>query len=224
MRPYSLFQAYAEYRVPLLEVLADMPEHQATPREVYAEFERRFRQFIPARDFQEMASRGVLRWTNRVAWERFRLIELGLMEGPRPGIWRITAAGLQWLLDHPTEVHIARSARGAGTQGNRGPRVPAQPRRAKPPREVRKAERADEDRLCLEILHREIKVVRDLLRGQGAAPSDERLCDLIQLCYTFGLYAEGRDLFALVDGRAVNEWLYERTRKLARICQLKASP
>ncbi len=73
------------------------------------------------------------------------------------------------------------------------------------------------------ILDREIAEIRAFLKGRAEQrPSDERLCDWVQFCYTFELYAEGRDLFALVNEADVNPWYLERTRKLARICSLKA--
>lgn len=63
----------------------------------------------------------------------------------------------------------------------------------------------------------------DFLNGRAARPSDERLCDWINLCYEFGLYREGRELFALVDPSQVNPWYYERTRRLAKVCALKVT-
>ena len=72
-------------------------------------------------------------------------------------------------------------------------------------------------------MRREVSAIRDFLHGHAERPSDERLCDMVQFCYTLDLYHEGCDLFALVDRTRVNSWHYERTRKLARICELKCN-
>jgi hypothetical protein len=72
------------------------------------------------------------------------------------------------------------------------------------------------------VLDDEIARVRDFLRGRSGRPSDEKLCDWVHFCYTFGLFAEARDLFRVVDPSQVHPWYYERTRRLARVCDLKA--
>jgi hypothetical protein len=71
------------------------------------------------------------------------------------------------------------------------------------------------------ILAREIRNIRAYLQGdQALSPTDEKLCEWIQFCYTFELWTEGTALFKLVRPDAVNAWLYKRTGKLARACEL----
>ena len=72
------------------------------------------------------------------------------------------------------------------------------------------------------ILAEEIRRIRGCLVGSLSPPGDEKLCDLIQFCYIFELFDEGVALFRLVRPDAVHSWLYERTRKLARVCELRA--
>lgn len=72
------------------------------------------------------------------------------------------------------------------------------------------------------VLDVEIAQVRAFLRGRSGRPSDEKLCDWVHFCYTFGLYPEACDLFRVVDPSEVNPWYYERTRRLARVCDMKA--
>ncbi len=72
------------------------------------------------------------------------------------------------------------------------------------------------------VLDDEIARVRDFLRGRSTRPSDEKLCDWVHFCYSFGLFAEGRDIFRVIDPTPVNPWYYERTRRLARVCDMKA--
>jgi hypothetical protein len=96
------------------------------------------------------------------------------------------------------------------------------PVRPKPPKDFTIAV-SEEERNWFNVVRREVKFIHDFLSGRADRPSDERLCDLVQLCYTLSLYREGRDLFALVDANAVNSWLYERTSRLAKVCTLKAN-
>ncbi|MGQ9682732.1 MAG: hypothetical protein ACUVX9_09370 [Anaerolineae bacterium] len=70
----------------------------------------------------------------------------------------------------------------------------------------------------------EVLSLRSFLQGRSPRPSDERLCDWVQLCYLIGLHREATALFALVERGGVNEWLYERTRKLASVCALRSNP
>lgn len=67
----------------------------------------------------------------------------------------------------------------------------------------------------------EIASIRAFLSGQSPhPPTSEKLCDWVTMCYTFGLYSEGVDLFSFVDPLEVNEWYYTRTKKMARLCTL----
>lgn len=68
-----------------------------------------------------------------------------------------------------------------------------------------------------------VTAIQDFLNGRYERPSDERLCDWVSLCYEFGLFKEGVELFRLVDPAVVNPWYYERTRRLARICNMKTA-
>ncbi len=61
-----------------------------------------------------------------------------------------------------------------------------------------------------------------LLGRSDQRPSDEKLCDWVHLCYTLELYATARDLFRLINPAEVHPWYFERTRKLARICSIRA--
>lgn len=92
--------------------------------------------------------------------------------------------------------------------------------RAKPTPTSRPNDR-DEERRLVDAVRAEVTAIRDLLRGRGERPSDDRLCDMVQFCYTIALYREGCALFALVDKACANGWQYERTRKVARICELR---
>jgi hypothetical protein len=74
------------------------------------------------------------------------------------------------------------------------------------------------------ILDQEVENIQSYLQGRSVLqPSDEKLCDWVNFCYTFAMYAEGKDLFSLVSGSEVHPWYYERTRKIARVCETKCN-
>lgn len=75
----------------------------------------------------------------------------------------------------------------------------------------------------MQILRYKINNIYQVLAGSETIPSDEVLCDWVHFCYNFGLYQEGQMLFALVTPEQVNIWYYERTKKLARLCAMKAT-
>ena len=72
------------------------------------------------------------------------------------------------------------------------------------------------------ILDREIDSIQAYLTGRTEQhPASEKFCDWVQFCYTFEMYPEACALFALISPEEVNPWYWERTKKLARICQVK---
>lgn len=74
-----------------------------------------------------------------------------------------------------------------------------------------------------QILDQEIATIRDYLQGRILVqPEVEKLCDWIYLCYMFHLYAEANELFSMVIPDQVNPWYYERTKKIAKLCSMKA--
>jgi restriction endonuclease Mrr len=75
------------------------------------------------------------------------------------------------------------------------------------------------------ILADEIRAIRGFLAAShSAAPSDEKLCDWVQFCYLFELFAEAVSLFKMIRPEQVDPWLYERVVRLARACELHLNP
>lgn len=72
------------------------------------------------------------------------------------------------------------------------------------------------------ILSRHLDRIHTFLQGRSARPSDDVLCDWLQLCYTVELYQEGADLFNLISPAAVQPPLYERVQRMAKVCRLRA--
>ncbi|MDL1895066.1 hypothetical protein FBQ82_02225 [Anaerolineae bacterium CFX7] len=90
------------------------------------------------------------------------------------------------------------------------------------PRPTRRRAIADSQRQQ-ELLLGRISEINQFLEGRTVSrPTDEQLCDWVNFCYSFEMYPEGAELFRLVTRENVNEWYYERTRKLAKICELRA--
>ena len=72
------------------------------------------------------------------------------------------------------------------------------------------------------VLEERLDQIRRFLQGRAVRPSDEVLCDWVQFCCNFELFAEGYELFKLVDPSAVNDWLYKRTKRLATVCHIRS--
>jgi restriction system protein len=55
----------------------------------------------------ERDAHGCVRWRHRVHWERFRLVERGLLSSTSPyGVWEISEEGRQWLGDNPLNAKV----------------------------------------------------------------------------------------------------------------------
>jgi hypothetical protein len=73
-----------------------------------------------------------------------------------------------------------------------------------------------------DLLDREIYSIQAFLSGRNEQPpTSEKICDWVTMCYSLELYSEGAELFGFVDPLEVNEWYYERTKKIARSCALR---
>ena len=73
------------------------------------------------------------------------------------------------------------------------------------------------------LLDQEIVSIHGFLSGKSEQqPTNEKICDWVNLCYLIGLNTEGTELFNYVDASEVNEWYYERTKKIAKVCEKKA--
>jgi hypothetical protein len=103
--------------------------------------------------------------------------------------------------------------------------VPVQPERVArtPRRRIRDSVLVPpENGKIYRILDKEVSAIHQFLKGRADRPSDEKLCDWIHFCYTFDLVAEVGRLFAVIDPTQVNPWYFERTKRLARTCALRA--
>jgi len=78
-----------------------------------------------------------------------------------------------------------------------------------------------DNKVIHEVLELEIASLRRFLSGANMpTPSSEKICDWINFCYLLRLYREGIELFSYVDPIDVNDWYYERTKKIAKLCNI----
>lgn len=94
----SQFHSYADYELPLLEVLAELPGGQGMSKEVRDRFGERFADRIPEEHKVFLENVREVKWRNIVAWVRNTLIKRKLMDAPEFNVWRITEAGRAHLL------------------------------------------------------------------------------------------------------------------------------
>lgn len=142
------------------------------------------------------------------------------MDAPSHGVWGITSAGREWLASHEDATHLdARPPNASRTVAeNRASPL----KDASSPVQIQAPERSVYFSAHA-IADAQIDAIWNFLHGSAARPSDERLCDWVHFCYEFQLYHEGRDIFALVNSERVNSWYYDRARRLAKVCTMKAS-
>ena len=89
-------------------------------------------------------------------------------------------------------------------------------------RAVSDRQKIDETTSMQSVLARQVEAIRAYLQGNSVLqPEDEKLCDWVNFCYTFELYVEGVEIFALVNPQAIHPWFYDRTKKIARLCALR---
>jgi len=64
--------------------------------------------------------------------------------------------------------------------------------------------------------------IRKFLEGTlDKQPADADLCAWIEFCYQHELFAEGVQLFSRVDAAFVDAEMYQKTKKIAEVCQLR---
>ena len=71
----NAFRTYADYEVPLLEVLSNLPEGQGTSKSVRDRFGERFDDRIPDEHRVYLENAHEAKWRNIVAWVRSALID-----------------------------------------------------------------------------------------------------------------------------------------------------
>jgi hypothetical protein len=365
-----MFGPYSDYLVPLLKILDDLPKRMGRGENILALFETYYQKDIPIHAHRLESKSGKKFWVRCVYNVQGKARELGLVDNPSRGVWRLTDKGHEWLMEYPNATHytfdksgskrattptrskfgtqiikgqltpdnffdtlqteLAASLRPvlgsggfsfysyhhylkvsleayrgshyevikqrdkhvialhfegkaennqervqvfipyleqitqdmgiqveAGNYQNRGwthvwidlPLKPFSLQLAKEYAEItakfiratypildqaylgskrRRSSKYQPDNKrsgsVYSILDREIDLIKAYLQGLNSfQPSNEKLCDWVNFCYSFELYREGRDLFTMISPEQVNPWYYDRTKKLARLCMMKAT-
>jgi hypothetical protein len=92
----------AEYELPILRYLNEH-DGRAPSREVVEGVGKELADKLTSADREELKS-GDIRWKNRVAFVRLRLVEKGDLDGKAPrGTWQITDSGLQRVTNSVSE-------------------------------------------------------------------------------------------------------------------------
>lgn len=83
--------------------------------------------------------------------------------------------------------------------------------------------RLEQETLFKKLTDKTARQIDMFLNGQtDQALSEEVLCEWIEFCYTNGLYKEGAALLRYIDESKVPTEIYQRTKKIAEICKIKA--
>ena len=92
----------------------------------------------------------------------------------------------------------------------------------KPPLSRKKSKKQDKE--THNRLDQTINDIRHFIQGKTAKPSDILLCDWVYLCYAMNLYEEGVAVYNLISPGTVEENIYARAAKYAKICRLNSKP
>ncbi len=206
-----MLENFSDFYVPLLKVLDGLPDQTGQSSIVLKIIENRYRDQIAPNQLDKNQS-GRVNWIYNVRMCFQYLKRRGFIDNPNTGIWRLTAIGQKWLQENPDATHLSvmKNVLKYNELGN-----------SLSKKKIQQHSEYITDHHSM-ILSREIAYIRSYLSGQGSLqPSDEKLCDWVNFCYTFELYVEGVGIFSLVNPDAVHPWYYERTKKIARSCALR---
>lgn len=211
-----MLENFSDFYLPLMKVLDEFPGRTGQSGHVLKIIENRYGDQISPSQL-EKNQRGQFYWIYNVRMCREHLRRKGFIDAPATGIWRMTEKGHKWLLEHPDAKHLTEERIHESHSGL--------PRRSVVPKIYRfpeKKETPPADQHRFGILNREVENIQAYLAGLSSLqPTDEKLCDWVSFCYTFEKYAEGKALFSLVSENDVNSWYYERTKKIAKVCEQK---
>ena len=125
-----IIETQADYYVPLLRILADLPKGAATAQEVVARFLDRYGNYIAAEHREHLSSNpDIAKWESNIHWARNKLRMLGFLDTSHRGIWKLSDAGRRWLEENPEALLLEQA-----NKSRRGPRAanPARTSHAEP--------------------------------------------------------------------------------------------
>lgn len=92
-----------KYRTPILQALEDLGG-SGRVNEVLNSVYRKMKNILVPVDLEELPSSGEIRWRNTAMWERYQMIQKGLLKSDSPrGIWVISEKGKKYLKEKVIE-------------------------------------------------------------------------------------------------------------------------
>lgn len=223
-----MFKVQNDYALALLQLMAKI--RRGTVRQILAEFERQYRDQIPNERYEENSD-GTPKWETTVRFARADWVRFGMFTNAPHGYWEISEEGLHWLDEHPNDKDATLAIRTLARENL----FDSQKRlRSELPKRTQRTSRATLEKNTSQetkphqrphqLLDQKIHEIESFLAGRALRkPSDEELCDCVQLCYFFELHQEGLQLFAFIQPETLNnDWLYRRTKRYADLCRIKA--
>jgi len=87
------------FRIPILEALVELGGKGKTD-EILEKVERKMKHILKSVDYEKLPSGVMIRWQNTAQWERYIMVQDGLLRSDSPkGIWEITEKGRKFLED-----------------------------------------------------------------------------------------------------------------------------
>jgi len=87
------------FRIPILEALIELSGKGKT-NEILEKVERKMKHILKSVDYEKVPSGVMIRWQNTAQWERYIMVQDGLLRSDSPkGIWEITEKGRKFLED-----------------------------------------------------------------------------------------------------------------------------
>lgn len=88
------------FRIPILEVLMELGG-KGEVDEILKKLEIRMKEFLKPVDYEKLPSGVMIRWRNTAQWERYVMVQDGLLRSDSPrGIWEITEEGKRSLKNY----------------------------------------------------------------------------------------------------------------------------
>jgi len=85
------------FRIPILEALVELSGKGKTD-EILEKVERKMKHILKSVDYEKVPSGVMIRWQNTARWERYIMVQDGLLRSDSPkGIWEITEKGRKFL-------------------------------------------------------------------------------------------------------------------------------
>lgn len=124
-----MFQNWDDYMVPLLRLLAEMPERGGRIDSIMNAFYSKHGHQLPDNEYKPSGSRSEPRWKHMLRWSRQYLVDMNLLDGSTRGVWRINENGLTWLAENPDATRIDHPSRlePKQVQTERAPSSPKEP-------------------------------------------------------------------------------------------------